>query len=94
MTSWAKPGVKCVCVDATRGRVSGLPVPFAFGDVLTIRQVAYDGGLRFVGIPTIDPQDGRRTTYAIERFRPLVTRTQSQDLALFTPLLETQGVDA
>jgi len=97
MSSWAKPGVKCVCVD-----VRGEPGKhLAKGGIYTISAKMANRGntglfrnvLSFVLVEVRNPLSPNGGFAAI-RFRPLVTRTQSQDLALFTPLLETQGVDA
>lgn len=99
MSSWAKPGVKCVCVDdVPRGGVVRSPHP-PVGVTLTIKGVSPDYfgrgvHLHISGYPNVCPIVGHDVGWRISRFSPLVTRTQSQDLALFTPLLETQGVDA
>lgn len=86
MTSWAKPGVKCVCV-VRGGQWYGnltLNEPMerlpAFGEILTITSVAVTPGgvgLRFEEYP-----DARLACH-VDHFRPLVTRTQEQDVELF-----------
>lgn len=91
MSSWAKPGVKCVCILAKWGarHVPEVRHPVV-GDVLTIQEVDFfDGrvGLTFEGL-------GEDDFYAACCFRPLVTRSQEHDVALFKHLLETQGADA
>lgn len=98
MTSWAVPGAKCVCVDdsawcfthAVNLQRASLPKR---GEVYVIRSVLSRGdgglGLRLEGldnssIPTIS---GDEVSFRIARFRPLVTKTQEDDLAIFLPLL-------
>jgi hypothetical protein len=90
--SWAKPGMKCVWVN-----VAPLPgyrrdgqVPDS-GTVVTIRGLVADYAgrglhLQIVGYPNVDR--GNDVGWRIARFRPLITRTQSQDVALFTPILD------
>ena len=91
MSTWAKPGVKCVCVDASPdfyGEQSGL----AQGQVYTVKG---DGGrdafgvfgIRLVEIATRFDRYG--LGFNVNRFRPIVTRTQEQDLEHFLPLLNT-----
>lgn len=102
MSSWAKPGVKCVCVDGSPrdgGRYSALPVE---GRVYTIASVEYcvwaNGEGLGVHLAEVRRRpadlDGKVYPYHVSRFRPLITRTQSEDVALFRKLLETQGADA
>lgn len=94
MSIWAKPGVKCVCVDAAF--VSGRS-PLTEGQVYVIAKVviarpALVGKHRAPGIALVlegveNPYAIGTNGFAIHRFRPLITRTQEQDVALFRSLL-------
>jgi hypothetical protein len=105
MTSWARPGVKCVCIDAESERYTGLlrHVPgrvnpsfhLVLGRTYVVREVfrhpfADVMVVTLHGVPDRTPEHG----YAIARFRPLITRTQEQDLELFRPLLTPSPIDA
>lgn len=91
MSAWAKPGVKCVCVDADGSET------LVHGGVYTVRSTCVAGplwadagsvGLRLYEIILpVDRLDGIEPGYRVSRFRPLVTRTQEQDLELFLPHL-------
>lgn len=89
MSSWAKPGVKCICVNDGGWVVSstseiGTAGP-AFGDVVTIRSVGRDiDGLFLIFHEWIGPDE----EFVAFCFRPLADRTQEDDLALFTRLIE------
>jgi hypothetical protein len=103
MTSWARPGVKCVCIDAKprpgtewRGDAPTLNA------VYTIRSIFVGpyGGLSasFVELERSDSSKanypGQLVGYYIERFSPLVTKTLAQDIAKFRHLLTPSPVDA
>lgn len=87
MASWAKPGVKVVCVDNT-----GHP-ELVMGAVYTIigcRPYEYSerSGGKFANTKLCVKLDKVRNwsaipDYAVERFRPLVTKTQDEDVAMF-----------
>jgi hypothetical protein len=87
---WAVPGAKCVCV-----RCAWTPCAFhgpQVGDILTIREVvvtrAANGGVAL----SFDEQS-TRDYFTVVAFRPLVTRTQEQDVALFAPFLHGQPAE-
>lgn len=86
MSSWAKPGVKCVCVDADpdKGRCwhGTAPVVGRTYTIVRIKGFGYDGSpvAIFGGINNGAP-------VRIARFRPLVTKTQEQDIAMFKAML-------
>lgn len=94
MSSWAKPGVKCVCVkvgDWTAAEWhSRLP---AYREVLTIKSVYIDEGivgLCFEGISgRFNARVQHEQGFNAVRFRPLAAHTQEQDLEHFLPLLNT-----
>lgn len=95
---WVRPGVKVVCVSRTRLHLSIIKEydleDAVVGQVYTIR----DTMVRFgqVGILLAEirnnsvPGDSIEWGFSVERFRPLITRTQEQDLEQFIPLLETK----
>lgn len=106
--SWAIKGAKVVCIDdkphgwtvggaAADGDMDGLTI----GVIYTIREF---GLTMWFGMPTIRLEeiirilrgrDKEEAGYAITRFRPLVTRTQEQDIsAYFKPLLSPERIDA
>lgn len=103
MSTWAKPGVKCVCVIGGvlhKGHPpkNGFPLE---GRVYTIRELKFSpfhsNGLCAVLHELPNPWRGDPdydAGWAVARFRPLVTRTQSEDVALFRKLLVPEGVDA
>lgn len=78
MSAWAKPGVKCVCVR--RSSFSDFqPGP----RVYTIKAVFGDGGRLHATF--MEQASGGEL---LERFRPIVTRSQEQDVSLFTHHLD------
>lgn len=97
---WAKPGVKCMCVDdelydppANIEYVRGLD-GISRGAVYTIREVFIDPFEDNVQVRLAEiwrPQAPEENTgieagYRIERFRPLITKTQEQDVEMFLRL--------
>ena len=99
MSSWARPGAKCVCVkDGGWGSSPGAKVP-GYGQVLTVRTVetvSGGTGLTFAEIinePYSSAIDGYgECLFNCVWFRPLVD--QSDDVALFTHHLDTVGEPA
>lgn len=98
MSAWARPGVKCVCIgnwtDGWRSDEGQIELPMT-RQVYTVREVHPDGdAIRLVEI--VNPPlryAGDNVTevwFMTCRFRPLVSKTQEQDIALFTPLLDSQ----
>lgn len=101
MSAWAKPGVKCVCVDAVmqgpspleRGAVYELASIIPAQPAFIGRYRAPAANVRLKGVSNPYNSTG---TFAVERFRPLITRTQEQDVAAFhhhlagAPVLEPQ----
>lgn len=80
---WAKPGVKCVCFRQ-------LPLQFIKPGptVYTIESAFICGGdlhLTFVGV-----ENGGELA---ECFRPIVTRTQEQDVEMFLSLLNPSPLE-
>ena len=89
MSSWAKAGVKCVFIYEGGGHGTivndrgfrAMPVCRQVYEISGVHQEEpYGLFLSLVGFP--DQQ-----FFHISAFRPLVPRTQEQDVALFTPVL-------
>lgn len=96
MSAWAKPGVKCVCIahgwpehEMEEGGVTRAPMP---NEVLTVTEVIRNGYLRFAEIPVVQAA-GCELAWDVTAFRPLITRTQEEDLALFRDLLTDAPVE-
>lgn len=83
MSSWAKPGVKCVCIT-TRRSYHPLGWNVAVGQTYTIRSVEVsDRGEVCIALVEFKNWFGKGPIWPIWAFRPLVTRDQEQDVALF-----------
>ncbi len=88
MVHWAKPGIKCVCVEngtwynPASTEISGP----SKDEVSTITGVVEIDGKFGLGLGGYDGY------YPIEQFRPLVS--QEHDVALFTHHLIAESVDA
>lgn len=89
--AWAVKGAKVVCIEEPpsgairRGEVVTIAL------VTDIRDPHGDWGVVFEEV--VSP-DGFGGFFKGRRFRPLVTRTQDQDIALFAYLLDSVGEDA
>lgn len=93
--SWAKPGAKCVCVDDSPGVSDGPKL--TIGQTYTIRDAYWSPAFGRLHVRLCELK-GRVSFYRglgiaeggyrVDRFRPLVSRTQEQDVALFTHLLD------
>lgn len=99
--AWAKPGVKCVCVDADPDRFVKLQpswrddgFPIREGIIYTICEVLVHPGADLVAVRLVELPDRSIGDYgyALSRFRPLASRTQEQDLAIFRPILTSISV--
>lgn len=106
MAHWAKPGVKCVCVDDAwigielyerMGDVVPSRLPM-INEVLTITAVMDDlshcPGVPTATIALVFSDLGHDWGFAANHFRPLTTTSQEDDVALFRHLLEPTGVNA
>lgn len=95
MSAWAKPGVKCVCTKKSWSVFCPGGILPSFAQVLTIRAVEIIGddlGLLFdeiVNEPSQYADSYGEVNFSICNFKPLITRTQEQDLEHFLPLLNT-----
>lgn len=93
--SWAKPGVKCVCVkwdaDAQWTAEQFGIVPLALNQTYTVRQcVDRPGGLGLLleGITNAEnPLFDFEMAYDAARFRPLLNTSQEDDVRLIKSLL-------
>jgi len=98
MSSWARPGLKCVCIGDRWDRllldafdVHRVPM---MNEVLTVVAVTSENGkvgLQFDEIPT--PPSNPRLAWLVSMFKPLITRTQEDDVALFRDLLTDAPVE-
>lgn len=108
MSSWAAPGVKCVCIIDDWQDIPGMGSPSRLpmiNEVLTIKEVMVAGDLnslssrfQFVGeaartVIISFHELGHDWFFAVRNFRPLITKTQEQDLALFRHLLSPSPAD-
>lgn len=93
--SWARVGAKVVCVDDTAILGS---LPLSVGSIYTIVGVTVPpknkhrvGRLLLADVTNPLTGDG---AFGITRFRPLITKSQEQDVAIFRHLLDTTRADA
>ncbi len=93
--SWAKVGMKVVCVDSRFVGVSKSPL--RKGRVYTIKaKTAWCGNMGTYVLPTTslflaetrNPHSSNGG-FAIERFRPLVTKTIEHDVQIFKRIADT-----
>jgi len=94
LSSWARVGAKCVCVDGSArvGSRRNLPVEGKTYTVASVEWCVWLGGHSGIGvhIAEIDRpphSSGKVYPWGLDRFRPLVTKTQDQDVAMFKSLL-------
>jgi hypothetical protein len=98
LPSWARVGQKVVCViPMVEKDVSWEPIkPIAEETVLTIRKVWTNGAIwgfyfREVRNPVTQTSEGYlERGYPIQHFKPLISKTIEDDLAIFAPLLNTK----
>ena len=101
MSSWAKPGVKCVCIDDTippHKNVSPSTILPKRGSVYTIRRVKSADSVwleEIVNNPReyLIRDDGStyfgEVAFSIARFRPLVEpKTEAEDFAMIKDLIK------
>lgn len=93
MSSWVKPGAKCIFVDHTKG-INPNPVSRK-GDICEILEVSNIQGFLVVRAREINGRwvHGYWEWAKASRFRPLITKTQEEDVALFQSLLSPNLVD-
>lgn len=102
MSAWAKPGVKCVCLVGG-SLIPGHPPKHGYPDagaVYTVSSFVHEdrwGRGKFIRIAELPNPWKLDQTYdagwSVSRFRPLVTRTQEQDVELFRSLLTDLPVE-
>lgn len=93
MSAWAKRGAKCVCIRTPWSWKSCDPTLPLF---TRIRAVYFMRKPKLNGVYRVSALDGERLQldgfegqwFKTRNFRPLVTRSQEQDLAIFRPLLD------
>lgn len=102
MTSWAKPGVKCECINNEwpSGAWYGWEFLPELGKTYTVRETLEIDGQAALRLAEIDNPRGDYSwgfiepCFAVARFRPVVPAEHEKDLAIFTPLLDTVEEDA
>lgn len=82
--SWAVPGAKVVCVDASKGEISNASRLVVDG-VYTLTDVTDE--FREPACRVRENPSFHWEFIRLSRFRPLVTRTQEEDVAAFRHLL-------
>lgn len=94
MSAWARPGVKCVCIyEGPALNSQGVPCEWSAdkGRIYTIVSIRDDEQghlyLGLWGMPLGKFHD-------VDGFKPLITRTQEQDVALIKSLLQPAVHDA
>ncbi|MHA6731773.1 hypothetical protein [Devosia sp. A369] len=86
MSAWAKPGVKCVCIESNDPNtiVPKHMWPMV-NEVYTVHELWIDeAGDPFPVLEELDPN----LVCTPDFFRPLITKTQEQDVALFRHILD------
>lgn len=89
---WAKPGAKCVWVDISRDPKyrQHNPRPSKSGEIVTIAAVSKRPDCDFTviieGWPNPISDFGPDLGWNIYRFRPIITKTQEQDVEMFLRL--------
>ena len=91
MSAWAKPGVKVVCVAPIESLVRD--------EIYTIAEVLHRDDTGRLGVVLVEclasiTWENTVGGFRLSRFRPLVTKTQEQDVAKFRHLLTPSPVDA
>jgi len=102
VSAWARPGVKCVCIEGGTPNSDGMRLAGGYpvtGGIYTVDGVSRDelfgkDILHLAEFPTTAMVRGNLRGWDAARFRPLVTRTQEQDVSLFTHLLDGLPVGA
>lgn len=96
LPSWARVGQKVVCIAGFQQGESAASIQK--DQILTIRSIYVDRnlecGLRFVEIvnPEVLTSEGvMERVYHVKDFRPLISKSIEDDLAIFAPLLNTKS---
>lgn len=92
MSIWAMPGVKCVCIHEgplpeSQPLEPGFWTPVR-GEIYTISRIEHHP--RGLGLVLKECPTGETQCFSVRRFRPLITRTQEQDMKIFHPLLKVK----
>jgi hypothetical protein len=95
---WAVPGAKVVCISAPL-RSRKFSTPPEVGAQYTIRETFISShgtsAARLVEIKgTYSRKSKMERGWKLFRFRPLITRSQDDDMAIFRPILDQLLVDA
>jgi hypothetical protein len=105
--SWAVRGAKVVCIDADSPASNGYSAPWRAGERIEnghtytlVHCWVSDWGVPVCDLAEVkrsteaQRENGGKAAYRLYRFRPLVTKTQEQDVGLFRHLLDDKRVDA
>lgn len=89
LTSWAKPGAKCVCIDNTRHPQLNIGQTYTIvavesDDPSVLQAGTYAGSKVLVELAEVKNWSAK-PSYAVERFRPIIT--QQDDVERFRHLL-------
>lgn len=95
--SWVKVGAKCISLyDFHDAQKAGFDAPHR-GAIYTVREIDEGPGfydcIRVVEITNPLCDDGWEPSWVIHRFRPLVSKTEPEDLAVFRRIADLAGVD-
>ena len=92
MSAWAKPGVKCVCIHdgwwVAFGPERSGALPEVNGTYTIDSVVTGPDGDTYLVLAEFSPRD----RFWVERFRPLIAKSQDQDVGLFVHHLESAPV--
>lgn len=84
MSTWAKPGAKCVCVAPIESLVKG--------QIYTIEEILERDSSGRLGVVLVECRSAitwtnTRGGFRLSRFRPIARKSQEQDIALFRQIL-------
>ena len=97
MSAWAKPGVKCVCIKGGQPNSRGMMLVGSMPQeqqVYTVTEVRYCSRCGVLLVLAEFPDVGNSNGWEATHFRPIITHTQEDDVALFRDLLVSNEVDA
>lgn len=97
MSAWAKPGVKCVCIKGGQLNSRGMTLVGSMPqvqNVYTITEVRYCSRCGVLLVLAEFPDVGNGNGWEATHFRPLITKTQEQDVGLFVHHLDRLEVEA
>ena len=103
MLDWVKIGAKCVWIDNKLARkILDVEIYPVKGVIYSIREIIVSDviqnelciRLNEIHNPIINYNNGtEELMFYVYHFRPLITKTQEQDIAIFNKLLKTKKVE-